>query len=49
MPDPDPAGLVHELVVAGWCPVLAHLEEIRWLAEDLETVAHMVSLGTRSR
>ena len=47
VPDPDPAGLVHELGVAGWVPVLAHLEEIRWLADDLETVAHMISLGTR--
>lgn len=45
VPDPDPVGLVHELSVAGWRPVLAHLEEIRWLAEDLETVGHMVSLG----
>jgi len=46
VPDPDPVGLVHEMIVAGRVPVLAHLEEIRWLAEDLETVGHMVSLGT---
>jgi len=45
VPEPDPAGLIHEVVVAGWWPVLAHLEQIRWLADDLETVEHMVSLG----
>ncbi len=44
-PDPDPVGLVHELGVAGWRPVLAHPEEIRWLADDLETLGHMVELG----
>ncbi len=45
VPEPDPVGLVHELAVAGRVPVLAHLEEIRWLVDDLETVGHMVSLG----
>lgn len=44
-PDPDPAGLVHELVVAGWRPVLAHPEEIEWLADDLPAIEHLVSLG----
>ncbi len=43
--DPDPAGLVHELVVAGWRPVLAHPEEIRWLADDVATLARLVGLG----
>lgn len=45
VPDPDPAGLVHELTVAGWRPVLAHLEEIRWLAADLDRVEALVAKG----
>lgn len=44
-PDPDPAGLVHELVVAGWRPILAHPEEIEWLADDLPALERLVSLG----
>ncbi|HUP43344.1 MAG TPA: CpsB/CapC family capsule biosynthesis tyrosine phosphatase [Thermoanaerobaculia bacterium] len=44
-PDPDPGGLVHELVVAGWRPVLAHPEEIQWLADDLPAIARLVALG----
>jgi protein-tyrosine phosphatase len=44
-PDPDPLGLVHELVVAGWWPVLAHPEEIQWLADDLPTIGRLVALG----
>ena len=31
---PDPEELIHELVVDGWCPVIAHPERIRWLADD---------------
>lgn len=45
VPDPDPAGLVHELVVGGWRPLLAHLEEIRWLADDLGLVERLVAKG----
>lgn len=45
VPDPDPAGLVHELQVAGWRPILAHVEEIRWLAGDLELVRSLVIRG----
>jgi protein-tyrosine phosphatase len=37
--------LVHELVVAGWRPVLAHPEFIPWLASDLPLVARLVELG----
>ena len=37
--------LIHELVVAGWHPVLAHPEHIRWLAEDMPLVERLVSLG----
>jgi protein-tyrosine phosphatase len=44
-PDPDPAGLVHELVVTGWRPVLAHPEEIEWLARDLAAIERLVALG----
>ncbi|HLX06589.1 MAG TPA: CpsB/CapC family capsule biosynthesis tyrosine phosphatase [Thermoanaerobaculia bacterium] len=40
----EAADLVHELAVAGWRPVLAHPEFIRWLA-DPAAVAHLVSLG----
>ncbi len=39
------ADLVHELVVAGWRPILAHPELIPFLAEDEAVVAHLVSLG----
>lgn len=43
---PDEAvHLVHETVVAGWRPVLAHPELISWLAADLDLLAHLVSLG----
>ncbi|MFW6175795.1 MAG: tyrosine-protein phosphatase, partial [Acidobacteriota bacterium] len=45
VPDPDPAGLVHELTVAGWHPILAHVEEIRWLAGDLEQIRELVARG----
>ncbi|HEY0510706.1 MAG TPA: CpsB/CapC family capsule biosynthesis tyrosine phosphatase [Thermoanaerobaculia bacterium] len=37
--------LVHELVVAGWRPILAHPEFIPWLAADRELVARLVALG----
>ena len=40
-------GLVHELSVAGWIPVVAHPEFIPWLAGDLELAARLVSLGAR--
>ena len=39
--------LVHELVVAGWIPVVAHPEFIPWLAGDLELTARLVALGAR--
>jgi protein-tyrosine phosphatase len=42
---PEAADLVHELSVAGWRPVLAHPEFIRWMAADTAAVAHLVSLG----
>jgi protein-tyrosine phosphatase len=37
--------LVHELVVAGWRPVVAHPELIPWLAGDLDLVKRLAALG----
>jgi protein-tyrosine phosphatase len=43
---PDAAAdLVHELAIAGWRPVLAHPELIRWMAGDPASVARLVALG----
>jgi len=42
---PEAADLVHELVVAGWHPVLAHPEFIHWMGAEPATVAELVSLG----
>lgn len=45
---PDSAvHLVHETVVAGWRPILAHPELIPWL--DLDLLAHLVSLGATAQ
>lgn len=48
-PGMPPADLVHELVVAGWRPLLAHPEFIPFLAEDLSLLAEMISLGARAQ
>lgn len=45
VPDPNPTGLVHELVLGGWRPVLAHVEEIRWLVDDSDLVDRLVARG----
>jgi protein-tyrosine phosphatase len=37
--------LLHELVVAGWRPILAHPEFVPWMAEDPAVVGYLVSLG----
>lgn len=37
--------LIHELVVAGWRPIIAHPEFIPWLAAELEVMARLISLG----
>lgn len=37
--------LIHELIVAGWRPIVAHPEFIPWLATDPELVARLVSQG----
>lgn len=45
---PDSAvHLIHETVVAGWRPILAHPELIPWL--DLDLLAHLVSLGATAQ
>jgi protein-tyrosine phosphatase len=44
---PAPELIVHELVVAGWRPVLAHPELLPWLAPDLARLEHLVELGGR--
>jgi len=43
----DPAETVHELVVGGWYPVIAHPELIPWLAHDLAKLERFVELGGR--
>jgi protein-tyrosine phosphatase len=42
---PEPEELVHELLLAGWRPVVAHPEMIPWLAADLDRLAALVELG----
>lgn len=42
---PDPEELIHELVVDGWCPVIAHPERIRWLASDPGYLQALLDLG----
>jgi protein-tyrosine phosphatase len=42
---PDPAELIHELVVTGWTPVLAHPEMYPWLAGRSDLIAHWIELG----
>ena len=42
---PEPRPLLHELLVAGWWPILAHAERIpRWVANPAE-LASLVELG----
>jgi protein-tyrosine phosphatase len=41
--------LIHELVVAGWRPIIAHPEFIPWLAPDPELVARLVALGATTQ
>jgi protein-tyrosine phosphatase len=41
----EPRSLVHELVVAGWRPVLAHPERIPWLAEDPGLLVELAERG----
>lgn len=41
--------LVHELVVAGWRPIVAHPEFIPWLAGDVDLVRRLVALGAATQ
>lgn len=41
--------LIHELVLAGWTPVLAHPEFIPFLAEDLDLLTDLIGMGARSQ
>ena len=43
------AHLVHETLVAGWWPVLAHPELIPWLAPEPDVLAHLISLGATAQ
>lgn len=45
----EAADLVHELVVAGWRPILAHPEFVPWLAADRHLVARLVALGATTQ
>ncbi len=42
---PEPEGILHELAIAGFVPVLAHLELLPWLALDLDRVERLLELG----
>ena len=42
---PDPETVVHELVVAGWRPILAHPELLPWLAPDRGRLEELVDAG----
>ncbi len=44
---PAPEHIIHELVVAGWRPIVAHPELLPWLAEDLRRLDRLVDLGAR--
>ncbi|HKI04890.1 MAG TPA: CpsB/CapC family capsule biosynthesis tyrosine phosphatase [Thermoanaerobaculia bacterium] len=41
--------LVHELVVAGWRPIIAHPEFIPWLSPEPELVARLAALGAMTQ
>jgi protein-tyrosine phosphatase len=41
--------LIHEIVVAGWRPILAHPELIPWLAPDPEMLRRLVGLGATAQ
>jgi protein-tyrosine phosphatase len=42
---PHPETVVHELVVAGWRPILAHPELLPWLGPDLDRLEDLVRAG----
>jgi len=42
---PEPRALLHELLVAGWWPILAHAERVPRWTERPESLAELVELG----
>jgi protein-tyrosine phosphatase len=48
-PPPGAAEIVHELVIAGWHPIVAHPEFIPFLAEDLVLLGDLVATGGRAQ
>ncbi len=46
---PDPEELIHELIVSGWWPVIAHPERIPWLAGDPGYLRALLDLGALSQ
>lgn len=42
---PAPEDVVHELIVGGWRPVVAHPERIPWLAEEPERIVALAAMG----
>jgi protein-tyrosine phosphatase len=49
LPNHDLGEVVHELVIQGYPPLLAHVERIPWLAADLELIGELVSLGASTQ
>lgn len=48
-PSQGPEWLVHEVLLAGWRPLIAHPEFIPFLAEDRDLLAQLIRLGARSQ
>jgi protein-tyrosine phosphatase len=42
---PDPRPMLHELMVAGWRPILAHPERIPWLVDQPTLLGELVERG----
>ena len=42
---PDPLEMIHEVVVAGYRPIIAHPERVSWLMQDRDLVESMVDHG----
>lgn len=48
-PQPQPEGIIHEIVIEGWIPILAHPECVPWLARDLGLLERLLDLGAYSQ